>query len=193
MPLTSHFKAHTAMIRRREFWRYLGLAMGTSALSYGRPTLHLPAQASMPARGETLPEFQGISQWLNSTPLKVSNLKGSVVLVQFWTLGCINCQRTLPSLVQWHQKYASKGLKIIGVHTPEFPFERDVNNVKQALAKHQITYAVALDNEFQTWNAYQNQYWPHLFLADRQGIRRYDQIGEGAYEETEKKIRKLLG
>jgi thiol-disulfide isomerase/thioredoxin len=181
------------MIRRREFLGYLSLAIGTATLSYGSQKLILPAKAAMPAKGERLPEFQGISQWLNTAPLTVANLKGNVILVQFWTLGCINCQRTLPAIVQWHQKYASKGLNVIGVHTPEFPFERDINNVKQALKKHQITYPVAIDNEFQTWNAYNNQYWPHLFLADRQGIRRYDHIGEGAYDQTEQTIRQLLG
>jgi thiol-disulfide isomerase/thioredoxin len=140
-----------------------------------------------------LPEFQGISQWLNSEPLTTKSLKGSVVLVQIWTFGCINCQRTLPYITKWHQQYAAQGLKVIGVHTPEFAHERDINNIKSAMQQHQITYPVAVDNEFKTWNAYQNQYWPHLFLADRQGILRYDHIGEGAYDQTEKMIQQFLG
>jgi thiol-disulfide isomerase/thioredoxin len=140
-----------------------------------------------------LPEFQGINQWLNSEPINITNLKNSVVLVQFWTFACINCQRTLPYITHWHQQYAEQGLKVIGVHTPEFPFEQDVNNVKAALKRHKITYPVPLDNQFKTWKAYENQYWPHLFLADRQGILHYDHIGEGAYEQTEQTIRKLLG
>lgn len=140
-----------------------------------------------------LPEFQGISQWLNSAPLTIAKLKGSVVLVQFWTFACINCQRTLPYIVHWHQQYASRGLKVIGIHTPEFAFERDVNNLKRVLQQQQITYPVPLDNNFKTWNAYHNEYWPHLFLADRQGVLRYDHIGEGAYDTTEQMIRKLLG
>gem|GEM_PF-360932 len=143
--------------------------------------------------GMILPEFQGINTWLNSEPLSIASLKGSVVLVQFWTFACINCQRTLPSLVQWHQQYASKGLKIVSIHTPEFAFERDLNNVKQAVESRKIIYPVAIDNDFKTWKAYSNEYWPHLFLADRQGIRRYDHIGEGAYPETERMINQLLG
>jgi thiol-disulfide isomerase/thioredoxin len=149
--------------------------------------------AALPPVGKSLPEFQGISQWLNSAPLAIADLKGSVVLVQFWTFSCINCQRTLPYITRWHQQYATKGLKVIGVHTPEFPFERDANNIKKALKQHQITYPVPIDNDYKTWNAYNNQYWPHLFLADRQGLLRYDHIGEGAYDETEQTIRQLLG
>ncbi len=139
-----------------------------------------------------LPDFQGISQWLNSPPTSIASLKGNVVLVQFWTFACINCQRTLPSVVRWHQQYAQAGLKVIGIHTPEFAFERDLNNVKRALKQHQITYPVPIDNDFKTWKAYNNEYWPHLFLADRQGLIRYDHIGEGAYDTTEQMIRQLL-
>lgn len=199
--------------RRQLLW-YLGLGASGTALSCGFkkdiiPTsnsdnIPIPAPAKSPnlptvenvaasATGKSLPEFQGISQWLNSAPLKIADLKGKVVLVQFWTFACINCQRTLPYIVRWHQQYADRGLKVVGIHTPEFPFERDANNVKKALQQHQITYPVPLDNEFKTWAAYQNEYWPHLFLADRQGIWRYDHIGEGAYDETEQTIRKLLG
>ncbi len=143
---------------------------------------------------QQLPEFQGISEWLNSAaPVTSQDLLGKVVLVQIWTLGCINCQRTLPSVTSWHKKYASKGLQLIGIHTPEFPFERDSKNIRRAMTKHGIKYPVGVDNDFQTWKAFKNEYWPHLFLADRQGIIRYDHIGEGAYDETEAKIRQLLG
>ncbi len=199
--------------RRRQLLLYLGLgvagagaATALSAVSRkAAPDVAIaPSQPSplsnaaatdsaLAAAGNGLPEFQGISQWLNSAPLTVGDLKGSVVLVQFWTFACINCQRTLPSIVRWHQQYAAKGLKVIGIHTPEFAFERDANNVKQALQKHGITYPVPMDNQFKTWSAYKNEYWPHLFLADRQGIIRYDHIGEGAYDETDEMIRKLLG
>ena len=151
------------------------------------------AMTALAANRKPLPEFQGISQWLNSAPLTVAALKGNVVLVQFWTFACINCQRTLPYIVRWHQQYASQGLRVIGIHTPEFAFERDVNNIKRALQQHQITYPVPLDNNFTTWKAYNNEYWPHLFLADREGVMRYDHIGEGAYDITEQTIRKLLG
>jgi thiol-disulfide isomerase/thioredoxin len=141
-----------------------------------------------------LPEFQGISEWLNSaSPITTKDLLGKVVLVQIWTLGCINCQRTLPYVTSWHKKYAAKGLQTIGIHTPEFAFERDSKNIRRAMNKYGITYPVGVDNNFQTWKAYKNEYWPHLFLADKQGIIRYDHIGEGAYDETEAKIRQLLG
>ncbi len=144
------------------------------------------------AAAPLLPEFQGIQQWLNSAPLTRQSLKGKVVLLQFWTLGCINCQRTLPYMTRWHQQYASQGLQVVGVHTPEFPFERKVSNIQAAMKRHGITYPVAVDNNFKTWQAYRNEYWPHLFLADRQGLIRYDHIGEGAYPETAKMIQKLL-
>ncbi|MBW4692427.1 MAG: thioredoxin family protein [Lyngbya sp. HA4199-MV5] len=208
--------------RRRQLLLYLGLgvagagaatALGVAAKRSISDTAIAPSDAAsnrspleaasgeaaasgdsaVAASSKGLPEFQGISQWLNSAPLTVGDLKGSVVLVQFWTFACINCQRTLPYIVQWHQRYADKGLKVIGIHTPEFAFERDLNNVKQALQKHNITYPVPIDNEFKTWRAYSNEYWPHLFLADRQGLVRYDHIGEGAYDTTEQTIRKLLG
>jgi thiol-disulfide isomerase/thioredoxin len=148
--------------------------------------------SARPPAGKLLPEFQGIREWLNSEPLSISALKGSVILVQFWTLSCINCQRTLPYLTQWHRQYAVKGLQVIGVHTPEFAFERDVNTIKKALKQYQITYPVPIDNEFKTWKAYNNQYWPQLYLADRQGNLRYGHSGEGAYAQTEQIIRQLL-
>ncbi|PZV10522.1 MAG: redoxin [Leptolyngbya sp.] len=197
----------SSFLQRRRILTYLGLGV----LGAGGVTLaaRLHQESSIPeaqasaegsdrttnlaaASANRLPEFQGISQWLNSPPLTVASLKENVALIQFWTFACINCQRTLPSVVRWHQQYAAKGLKVVGIHTPEFAFERDVNNVKQALQKHGITYPVPMDNQFKTWGAYKNEYWPHLFLADRQGIIRYDHIGEGAYDETDKMIRQLL-
>ena len=142
--------------------------------------------------GRQIPEIQGIETWLNSVPIKLSEQKGKVILLQFWTFGCINCQRTLPSIIKWHQDYASQGLLVVSIHAPEFAFERSINNVKKAVQQRGITYPVAIDNNFITWKAFDNQYWPHLFLADRQGVLRYDHIGEGAYEQTEQKIRELL-
>jgi thiol-disulfide isomerase/thioredoxin len=200
-------------LRRRRLLLYLGLGIAGAGTTIGcslntrkentgsaiAPTNSTPVAntsaeiAALPPAGQPLPEFQGITQWLNSDPLTLANLRGSVVLIQFWTFACINCQRTLPYIVQWHQQYAAKGLKVIGIHTPEFAFERDVNNIKQALQKHKITYPVPVDTSFKTWNAYRNEYWPHLFLADRQGRIRYDHIGEGAYDTTEQTIQKLLG
>ncbi len=150
-----------------------------------------PALAAKPA-GRQIPEIQGIETWLNSDPIKLSEQKGKVILLQFWTFGCINCQRTLPSIIKWHKDYASQGLLVVSVHAPELAFERSINNVKKAVQQRGITYPVAIDSNFITWKAFDNQYWPHLFLADRQGILRYDHVGEGAYEQTEQKIRELL-
>jgi thiol-disulfide isomerase/thioredoxin len=183
---------------RRKFLTYLGLGtIGFQVASCAsRPSasqIVMPETKTIATSANRLPEFQGISEWMNSSPITTNDLLGKVVLVQIWTLGCINCQRTLPYVTSWHKKYAAKGLQTIGIHTPEFPFERDSNNIRRAIAKHGITYPVGVDNEFQTWKAYKNEYWPHLFLADRQGILRYDHIGEGAYAETEAKIRQLLG
>jgi thiol-disulfide isomerase/thioredoxin len=142
--------------------------------------------------GRQIPEIQGIETWLNSSPIKLSEQKGKVILLQFWTFGCINCQRTLPSIIKWHKDYASQGLLVVSVHAPELLSERSISNVKRAVQQRGITYPVAIDSNFVTWKAFENQYWPHLFLADRQGILRYDHIGEGAYEQTEQKIRELL-
>jgi thiol-disulfide isomerase/thioredoxin len=150
-----------------------------------------PALAAKPASRQ-IPEIQGIETWLNSDPIKLSEQKGKVILLQFWTFGCINCQRTLPSIIKWHKDYASQGLLVVSVHAPELAFERSINNVKKAVQQRGITYPVAIDSNFITWKAFDNQYWPHLFLADRQGILRYDHVGEGAYEQTEQKIRELL-
>jgi thiol-disulfide isomerase/thioredoxin len=172
---------------------YLGLAGLGAGIGLGGSWLsQQPQPALAVGSGQPLPEFAGISQWLNSAPLKISDLRGQVVLIQFWTLGCINCQRTLPSMVSWQRQYAQRGLKIIGIHTPEFAYERDIGNIRRAMEKYNITYSVAVDNQFKTWSAYQNRFWPHLFLADRQGNLQYDHIGEGAYDRTEQKIRQLL-
>lgn len=145
------------------------------------------------ADGELAPDVQGIHAWLNSEPLEsMEDLRGKVVLVDFWTYSCINCIRTLPYLTAWDEKYRDDGLVIIGVHTPEFAFEKDVDNVKAALKKYNIQFPVALDNDYVTWRAYKNRYWPHKFLIDKNGVIRYDHIGEGAYQETELKIKQLL-
>jgi cytochrome c biogenesis protein CcdA/thiol-disulfide isomerase/thioredoxin len=139
------------------------------------------------------PELAGINSWINSDPLTLAQLKGKVVLIDFWTYSCINCQRTQPYLNAWYSTYASDGFVIIGVHAPEFAFEQVPANVQKAVAAEGIRYPVALDNGFQTWNAYDNNYWPAKYLVDRDGRVRYTQFGEGAYDVTEAKIRQLLG
>jgi thiol-disulfide isomerase/thioredoxin len=138
------------------------------------------------------PEFKGITSYINTNGTKLSDLKGRVVLVDFWTYSCINCIRTLPYLVDWNQKYSDKGLVIVGIHSPEFEFEKNIDNVKQAVARFGIKYPVLLDNDHGTWNAYQNNYWPRKYLVDSEGYIRYDHIGEGGYAETENAIRNLL-
>ena len=142
--------------------------------------------------GQPAPELVGLRSWINSEPRTIGALRGRVVLVDFWTYTCVNCIRTLPYLRDWHQKYADDGLTIVGVHTPEFGFERELSNVEGAVEKYQIDYAVALDNDRSTWHHYRNQYWPRKYLIDRNGVVRYDHIGEGAYEATEGWIQRLL-
>ena len=138
------------------------------------------------------PELSGIDSWINSEPLTMGSLKGKVVLVDFWTYSCINCLRTLPYLNSWNEKYKNDGLVIIGVHTPEFAFEKINSNVLMAVKKYGIGYPVALDNNYGTWDAYGNQYWPRKYLIDKNGYIRYDHIGEGGYDETEMQIQQLL-
>ena len=142
--------------------------------------------------GPNASEIKGISGWINSQPLKIGGLLGKVVLVDFWTYTCVNCIRTLPYLKQWYEKYTDDGLVIIGVHTPEFTFEKEIQNVRKAVKKYGIRWPVALDNEYVTWEAYGNRYWPAKYLIDQDGIIRYTHFGEGAYSETESRIRELL-
>jgi thiol-disulfide isomerase/thioredoxin len=138
------------------------------------------------------PELTNVNGYINSEPITLADLRGKVVLVDFWTYSCINCIRTIPYLNAWYEKYADNGLVIVGVHTPEFEFEKDYNNVKAAVEKFDIKYPVAQDNEKGTWEAYENRYWPRKYLIDNEGYIRYDHIGEGAYAETEKVIQSLL-
>src|SRR5512145_256822 len=134
------------------------------------------------------PHMTGATHWLNSPPLDDSMLRGKVVLVDFWTYSCINCLRTLPYLKAWDEKYRAQGLVIIGVHSPEFSFEKDLQNVERAVRDLGIKYPVALDNQYAIWNAYENEYWPAHYLIDVQGRIRHQHFGEGAYAETELRI-----
>jgi thiol-disulfide isomerase/thioredoxin len=138
------------------------------------------------------PELTGISGYINTNGITLADLKGKVVLVDFWTYSCINCIRTIPYLNAWYDKYSSDGFVIIGVHSPEFDFEKDHANVQAAVEKFGIKYPVVQDNDHATWDAYQNQYWPRDYLVDSQGYIRYDHIGEGNYAETEQVIQSLL-
>lgn len=149
------------------------------------------AADTLPVEGN-LPPLDGAVQWLNSSPLDAQALKGKVVLVDFWTYSCINCLRTLPYLKAWAEKYRDQGLVVIGVHAPEFAFERNVGNVTKAMKDLGINYPVAIDNEFRIWRAFNNEYWPAHYFADAQGRIRYHHFGEGAYAESERVIQQLL-
>ncbi|MDH6167463.1 thiol-disulfide isomerase/thioredoxin [Variovorax boronicumulans] len=138
------------------------------------------------------PEFQNIDKWLNSEPLKLQELRGKVVLVDFWTYTCINCLNHLPYVKEWNEKYKDKGLVVVGVHTPEFAYEKSTKNVQDAIQRLQIKHAVAQDNSYGTWKAFNNQYWPAVYLIDKQGKIVYSHFGEGSYGTTEKKIQALL-
>jgi len=144
------------------------------------------------AQGTVLAGLSGATDWINSPPLTSDQLKGKVVLVDFWTYSCINCLRTLPYVKAWAQKYKDSGLVVIGVHTPEFPFEKDLSNVRKAVHDFGITYPVAMDNNNKIWNAFSNQYWPAHYFIDVNGNVRYHHFGEGNYDESERWIQDLL-
>jgi len=153
-----------------------------------------PAYPALPVLG-TAPEFVGTQRWFNTPegkPLTLRSLRGRVVLVDFWTYTCINCLRTLPYLTAWDRTYRRDGLTIVGVHSPEFPFEKDAGNVEEAIARNGIHYPVVQDNDLATWSAYGNQYWPAEYFIDARGRVRFAHFGEGEYEEKEKVIRELL-
>ncbi|MED5620434.1 cytochrome c biogenesis protein DipZ [Ideonella sp. BN130291] len=170
------------------------LAMQTgadvSAAAWLADLASTPAEASAPraaAAPTVAPEFEGIAAWFNSAPLTVAGLRGKVVLVDFWTFGCVNCVRTLPALKEWHERYGEQGLVVVGVHTPEFGFERSAANLQAAINRHGIRYPVAQDNGYRTWNAWANRYWPAQYLIDRQGrivLRHFGEGDEAAIEQA---------
>jgi thiol-disulfide isomerase/thioredoxin len=142
--------------------------------------------------GIAAPNFVGIKTWLNSAPLNIDGLRGKVVLVDFWTYGCYNCVNTLPYVTRLYNTYKDKGLVVVGIHTPEFPFEKSTEAVEAAIKRHGIRYPVAQDNGYATWNAYHNQYWPAQYIIDKNGKIVLEHAGEGRYEEIERTIQKLL-
>ena len=150
-----------------------------------------PAAISLPIEGE-LPSLAGATGWLNSPPLTPAGLRGKVVLVDFWTYTCINWLRTLPYIRAWAEKYRDQGLVVIGVHTPEFGFEHNVDNVRRAAKEMRVDYPVAIDNDYAIWQAFNNQYWPALYFVDAKGHIRHHQFGEGEYEQSERVIQQLL-
>ena len=164
------------------------ILMGLGMLLAGLFLTWIVANAGI---GMKAPEITN-DTWLNGGPLLLSDLKGKVVMVEFWTFGCYNCRNVEPYVKQWHQKYADQGLVVIGVHSPEFSHEREIENVKRYIKEHDIRFAVPIDNDFSTWNKYGNRYWPAMYLIDKQGVIRHVRIGEGGYQETEQLIRSLL-
>ncbi len=168
-----------------------GIGAGNEIPSAGEEAVSQPLTETLPNFGQA-PELV-TDTWINSnTPYRLADLKGQVVLIEMWTLGCSNCKNVIPSLIDWHEKYAESGLVIIGNHYPEFQYEEDLETLNQAVSDYGIKYAVTQDNEGKNWRAYQNRYWPTLYLIDKEGYIRYQHIGEGNYEKTEKVIQALL-
>jgi thiol-disulfide isomerase/thioredoxin len=162
----------------------------TKANQLFRATIH-PAAAELPIEGE-LPSLGGAIEWLNSEPLTTAGLRGHVVLIQFWTYTCINWLRTLPYVRAWAEKYKHHGLVVIGVHTPEFAFEHNIDNVRRAAKDMRVEYPIAIDSDYAIWSAFDNHYWPALYFVDAQGRIRHHQFGEGDYEQSEMIIQRLL-
>ena len=169
-----------------------GGGAGTGAAPPGAPVA--AAGTIDKSRFREAPDLAGIAGYINTPGAAEldAELEGKVVLYDIWTYSCINCLRTLPHLTAWSEKYEDDGLVIVGIHSPEFEFEKDEANVRRAVEKHGIDYPVVMDNDMRTWDAFKNRYWPHRFLADHEGYIRYDHIGEGAYPETERVLQGLL-
>ena len=153
--------------------------------------IFLPLQSAQGRIGGQAPEIEN-KTWLNSAPLRLADLRGKVVMVEFWTFGCWNCRNIEPYVKAWHEKYATDGLVVIAIHSPEFQYEHDLTRVKEYIQDHELPYAVPIDNEFKTWRQYQNRYWPTLYLIDKEGKIQYIKIGEGGYNRTEQEIQRLL-
>jgi thiol-disulfide isomerase/thioredoxin len=179
---------------RRRFIRNAAAALGAARLGIVGSTLQQFAGAAVTERDEgVLPPLSGATQWLNSPPLTPAGLRGTVVLVDFWTYTCVNWLRTLPYVRAWAEKYRDQGLVVIGAHTPEFPFEADIDNVQWAVKQLDVSYPVAVDSKYGVWRAFNNNYWPAAYVADVNGRIRFHHFGEGAYDDTERVIQKLLG
>lgn len=173
-----------------------GIESAEDSSSVSSPSLESRSQAEQASLlltvGTRAPKIEGISAWINSDPISLQETIGKVVLIDFWTYSCVNCIRTFPFLKLWHSRYSDDGLVIVGVHSPEFAFEKDPVNVINAVEENGITWPVALDNDFTTWNNFSNRVWPAKYLIDHAGVLRYRHLGEGRYAETEENIRELL-
>jgi thiol-disulfide isomerase/thioredoxin len=173
----------------------LGIGIGVLAVAIAFAAVRLTSlQGSLPEqrRGKVAPEFLGINAWINSSPLTLRQLQGKVVWIDFWTYSCINCLRTLPAVREMYARYHQAGLEIIGVHSPEFDFEKSLNNIKAAVARYRLPYPIAVDNQMATWTAYLNNTWPHVYLIDKTGRIAFDYSGEGGDDELQANVRSLL-
>ena len=153
--------------------------------------MSMKAAAALPDLGAA-PELRGITAWINSEPLTLASLRGTVVLVHFWTFDCINCQNVQPYVKNWYARFKDRGFTVIGVHTPELDIERDIDNVKTAVKTKGVTFPVAFDPDYATWNAYGNHYWPAFYFVDKRGRIRFARYGEGEYEHSARVIEQLL-
>ena len=169
-----------------------GLAPAAQPAQAASSDVPLAALSGRTGDEKLAPELVGIEGWINTEPFTLESLRGKVVLIDIWTYTCINCIRTFPFLKDWYEKYADQGLVIVGVHTPEFDFEKIRKNVVEAAGKHGLLWPIVQDNDFATWDSYENQFWPAKYLIDKDGYIRYSHFGEGAYSETEEKIQELL-
>jgi thiol-disulfide isomerase/thioredoxin len=168
-----------------------GFAQAVPVIASAEAAQGTAYRSGLPVEGRVA-SFDGAVEWLNSPPLTAEGLRGKVVLVDFWTYSCINCIRTIPYLRAWAEKYKDRGLVIVGVHTPEFAFERNVGNIRKAIDNFHIGYPVAVDSNFKIWRAFRNSYWPALYFVDASGQIRHHQFGEGGYDQSEKVIQALL-
>ena len=181
----SHSTSVRIDLHRRRFLGAAAASLAAARLAEGSPKRHLPIEGDLPALGNA-------TAWINSQPLATSGLRGRVVIVNFWTYTCINWLRSLPYVRAWARKYKDQGLAVIGVHTPEFAFEKEVDHVRRAAADMGIDYPIAIDNDYAIWRDFGNQYWPALYFVDTKGRIRHHQFGEGAYDESEMAIQELL-
>jgi thiol-disulfide isomerase/thioredoxin len=194
--LMSKNMSNAINIERRQFLRAAALTvagatgLGVVTSLYGQSG-KAPAESRLPTQGQ-MPSLGGVTEWLNTKPLAAGDLRGKVVLINFWTYSCINWRRQLPYVRAWAERYGSQGLLVIGVHSPEFAFEKNVGNVRWAAKEMRVDYPVAIDSNFATWRAFKNQYWPALYFVDARGRIRHHQFGEGEYDKSEVVIQRLL-
>jgi thiol-disulfide isomerase/thioredoxin len=179
-------------VKKRALWIGFAVLLVAVAIAATRLTALQGRPPDGSASGKPAPEFAGIDAWINSPPLAMSALRGKVVWIDFWTYSCINCVRTLPAVRAFYARYKPFGLEVVGVHSPEFDFEKKPANVRAAVSKLKIPYPVALDGEMDTWRAYGNSYWPRVYLVDATGRIRYDHAGEGGDDDIERNLRALL-